>query len=54
MEILVKNYQSKKHAQNSANTSLPKEGRIGLLVKKYHAEVPFKTLEKTLSQEKLY
>ena len=50
--MLFKKYRSKKHAQNSANSSLSKEGRIDFLVKKYHAEVPSKTLAKSCSREK--
>ena len=54
IETLFKNYRSKKHAQNSANAFLSKEGRIDFLVKKYHAKVPSKTLAKTRWQQKLY
>ena len=54
IETLFKNYRSKKHAQNSANAFLSKEGRIDFLVKKYHAKVPSTTVAKTRWQQKLY
>ena len=46
-KVLIKNI-----AQNTAKTSLSKEGRIEFLVKMYHAKVPSKTGEKFCSQGK--
>ena len=56
-EKTVLNYSSwlflnEKTAQNTAKTSLSKEGCIEFLIKMYHAKVPSRTREKIRSQGK--